>query len=332
MRATARPGRRRSIAAATGDPTTSSDSSSADIRRAMRRLVLARIWPVITPAGRWVARTRCRPRLRPRSATSTTPSTNSGTSLARAANSSTTMSRLGGVSGMALALHLEEILGVGLLEQQLAVVELGVERDQRPPHLVAVEVGDQPDGVRQFDALLERGATLVVDEQERDPLGTVHRGQPGDERLEELALAGAGGAGDEGVRAVLPDVEHERGAGLHADDDAQAVAVPASLVLLPELEDRRRVVEDVRPAVELGERHRARDLAVVVDPAGDVDDRREVAGDGDGVGERHALPAGRADREAAAGEAGPGGDVVGIDLDHRPARLRAAGGGPSSPR
>ena len=130
---------------------------------------------------------------------------------------------------MALALHLEEVLGVGLLEQQLAVVELGVQRDQRPAHLVAVEVGDQADGVRQLDALLERGAALVVDEQERDPLGTVHRGQPDDERLQELALAGAGGAGDEGVRTVLADVEHERGARLHADDDPQAVAVPASL-------------------------------------------------------------------------------------------------------
>ncbi len=77
--------------------------------------------------------------------------------------------------GMALALHLDEVLGVGLLEQQLAVVQLGVERDERPSHLVAVEVGDHADGVREGDALLERGTALVVDEQERDPLRAVHR-------------------------------------------------------------------------------------------------------------------------------------------------------------
>ncbi len=232
---------------------------------------------------------------------------------------------------MALALHLEKILGVGLLEEQLAVVQLGVQRDQRPSHLVAVEVGHEADRVRQLDALLERGTTLVVDEQERDPLGTVHRGQPGDERLEELALAGAGRAGDEGVRTVLPDVENERCPRLHADDDPQAVPIPAPLVLLPQLEDRRRVVEHVRPTVELGEGHRARDLAVVVHPAGHVDHRREVAGDGDGVGEGQALPAGGADGDAVAGEAGPGGDMVGIDLDHRPARLREPVAGRAHP-
>ena len=124
---------------------------------------------------------------------------------------------------MALALHLHEVLGVGLLEQQLAVVQLGVQRDQRPAHLVAVEVGDHAHRVRQVDALLERGAALVVDEQERHPLRAVHRGQPDDQRLQELGLAGAGRAGDEGVRPVLAQVEDERGAGLHADRDAQPV-------------------------------------------------------------------------------------------------------------
>ena len=68
-------------------------------RNAIRRLVLARRLSLMTPAGRWVARIRCSPSERPRAATSMTPSTNSGTSVASAANSSTTMIKLGGASG-----------------------------------------------------------------------------------------------------------------------------------------------------------------------------------------------------------------------------------------
>ena len=187
MRATARPGRRRSIAAATGEPTTSADSSSAAIRRATRRFVLARIWPVITPAGRCVASTRCRPRLRPRRATSTTPSTNSGISLASAANSSTTISRLGGVSGWPLRSISRRSLASAFCSSSSRWCSSAFSEIERPAHLVAVEVGDHADGVRQVDALLERGAALVVDEQERDPLRAVHRGQADDHRLQELA-------------------------------------------------------------------------------------------------------------------------------------------------
>ncbi len=95
---TARPGRAGSKYAAAVVPRTSSLSASSAIRRASRRLVLARRLSLMTPAGRCVARMRCRPSDRPRWATLTTPSTNSGTSCTRAANSSTTMTRLGGAA------------------------------------------------------------------------------------------------------------------------------------------------------------------------------------------------------------------------------------------
>ena len=43
-------------------------------------------------------------------------------------------------------------------------------------------------------AVAERGAALVVDEQERQPVGRVGRGERGDQRLQQLALARAGHA------------------------------------------------------------------------------------------------------------------------------------------
>ena len=97
--AIARPGSAGSRPDASLVPMTSTLSSSSATRRAMRRLVLARICGVTTPAGRWVASTRWIPRERPRSATSTIPSMNSGTSFAKAANSSTTTIKDGGVAG-----------------------------------------------------------------------------------------------------------------------------------------------------------------------------------------------------------------------------------------
>ena len=75
----------------------SPDSSA--MRSATRRLVLARRLSLMTPAGRCVAMIRWMPSERPRWAMSTTPSTNSGTSPASAANSSMTSTSAGGVSG-----------------------------------------------------------------------------------------------------------------------------------------------------------------------------------------------------------------------------------------
>ena len=87
-RANARPGRCRPIAAASGLSSTSTESAASSTRRAMRSAVLVRMLALTAPAGRWVANTRCMPRLRPRWATLTRASMNPGSSAARAANSS----------------------------------------------------------------------------------------------------------------------------------------------------------------------------------------------------------------------------------------------------
>ena len=93
----ARPGQVGGIRAASVVPTTSWDSVSSRILSAMRRLTLALMSAVTTPAGRWVARTTCTPSDLPRAAKRTMPSTNPGSSSARARNSSiTTTSRASG--------------------------------------------------------------------------------------------------------------------------------------------------------------------------------------------------------------------------------------------
>ena len=84
---------------ATGSPTTSFESATSAMRSATRRFVFARRLSLMTPAGRCVAMIRWMPSERPRCAMSTTPSTNSGTSPASAANSSMTSTSAGGVSG-----------------------------------------------------------------------------------------------------------------------------------------------------------------------------------------------------------------------------------------
>ncbi len=91
----------------------------------MRKFVFARKLSLMTPAGRWVASTRCKPDERPRWATLTTPSTNSGTSWTNAANSSTTMTRLGGASLLPIAPSGGQILGLVRREQLFAEPQLG---------------------------------------------------------------------------------------------------------------------------------------------------------------------------------------------------------------
>ena len=68
-------------------------------RSATRRLVFARISLFTTPAGRWVARIMCTPRVRPTAPTLTSELSTSGKSLASMANSSMTRSRRGMGSG-----------------------------------------------------------------------------------------------------------------------------------------------------------------------------------------------------------------------------------------
>ena len=92
-RMTARPASPRGIAAGARSPTTSIASEVSCRRSANRRLVLARMSSLITPLGRWVARIRCTPRLRPRWAMPTSAWRKSGCSPTKAANSSITTTR-----------------------------------------------------------------------------------------------------------------------------------------------------------------------------------------------------------------------------------------------
>ena len=153
------------------------------------------------------------PSERPRWAMLTRPVTKSGSSRASEANSSMTMSRRGIASRWRAVLAqvdvVLDVLGAGVGEQVLAAGQLGAEGDQRALDQVGVEVGDHADGVRQVVAVLERGAALVVDEHEGHAVGPVGHREGGDQRLQQLGLAGAGGAGDQPVRAVAAHVDGE---------------------------------------------------------------------------------------------------------------------------
>ena len=71
--------------------------------------------------------------------------------------------------------------------------------------------------MRQVGALAERGAALVVDEQEVDPGRRVVEREGADQALQQLALAGAGGARDQAVRAVLAQVDGDDAVDAGAD-------------------------------------------------------------------------------------------------------------------
>ena len=200
------------IRAASRASMTSVDSAASVTRSAIRRLVLARISGETTPPGRWVARIRWMPSDRPRWAMLTRPVTKSGSSATSEANSSMTMSSRGiGSRRSPAAARLRwsmgpvvlDVLGPDRAEQCSRRLQLGAERLQRPLGEVGVEVGDHADGVRQVDAVLERRAALVVDQHERHRVRPVADRERGDDRLQQLGLAGAGGAGDQAVRAVL---------------------------------------------------------------------------------------------------------------------------------
>jgi hypothetical protein len=77
--------------------------------------------------------------------------------------------------------------------------------------------------VGQVAELGAAGPALVVDEQEVELLGRVVGGQRQHQGLQQLALAGAGGAADQRVRALLHQVERERPLDRLADGELEAV-------------------------------------------------------------------------------------------------------------
>ena len=189
---------------------------------------------------------------------------------------------------LAPALELDEVLGLVLGEDVLAVPQLGRQRRQGPAHQVRGQVGDQADGVRQVDAVAEGRPTLVVDEQEAEPLRRVRHGHAEDPRLQQLGLAGAGGATDQRVRAVGPQVDRERALGRLADDGAQVARLgsrdgPGGIrpgedraVLAPALDHRAGGLGEL-VADEGDERHRSRQVALVLDGHAGVDERGHLA-------------------------------------------------------
>ena len=217
-RSIVRPGTRRGNAAGASCPTTSRASATSCTRSAMRRLVLARMSSLTTPLGRCVARTRWTPRLRPRWATPTRASTKPGSSATSVANSSTTTTSRGRGGRPGDRPPVGEVDGADRSQQSLPSAQLGLEADQGPLGESVVEVGDDADGVRQLGAGVERGAALVVDEHEADVIGAAAGGERGDERAQQLALAGTGGPGDQRVRAVTSEVDLDDAVGGRAED------------------------------------------------------------------------------------------------------------------
>ena len=173
------------------------------------------------------------PRDRPRWAMFTRPVTKSGRSRTMDANSSMTMTSRG--SGRAPPLVHEQLVvldvfGAGRGQGVLAPGQLSRQRGQRPFDLVRVEVGHHADGVRQLHAVRERAAALVVDEDERHLIGPVGDRERGDDRLQQLGLPRPGGARDQRMRPVLPQVDAERPVIrlAHDGEGRPAAAPPAS--------------------------------------------------------------------------------------------------------
>ena len=168
--------------------------------------------PVMIPDGRWVASTRWTPSERPIAAMRTRPLTKSGSSSARSLNSSTTMTRRAsrGPSKRPAARTGPvgvEVLGAGVGQEALAPAQLGSERREGASGEVLVEVGDEAQGVWEAGTLAKGRAALVVDEDEAEVVGSVVRREPGDEGLQQLGLARAGGAADERMRSVAGQVD-----------------------------------------------------------------------------------------------------------------------------
>lgn len=103
-----------------------------------------------------------------------------------------------------------DVLGPGGGQDLLPAGQLGGQRGQGALGQVRVQVGDHPGHVRQVHAAGERAAALVVHQHERHLIRPVHQGQRCDQGLQQLGLPGAGGAGDQRVRAVPAQVDAER--------------------------------------------------------------------------------------------------------------------------
>jgi hypothetical protein len=112
------------------------------------------------------------------------------------------------------------------VEDVLAEPEFGVEGGESSADQMGTEIGDQPNRVREFDAVGESRPPLVVDEQEVHPCRAVRGRHADDPCLQELALARACGASDQGMRALAPEVEVEGLPGCGAHPGAKRAESP----------------------------------------------------------------------------------------------------------
>jgi hypothetical protein len=121
----------------------------------------------------------------------------------------------------------------GLAQQALAALQLALERGAHALDHggLALQVGDQAGALGKPGKAGEGGAALEVHQHEAEQLGWVGEREAEHQAAQQLALAGAGGADDQPVRAHAAvgrflQVEHQRLVpGADADGDAQQLRV-----------------------------------------------------------------------------------------------------------
>ncbi len=172
--------------------------------------------------------------------------------------------------------HLGEVLGPALHHPH-PPVELGAQRCQGAQRQFGVEVGDVTHGVRQSGEHRRRGAALVVDEQEVEARRRVMHGERADDRLQQLALAGARCTTDQGVRSVLHEVEPQLAVDTHPDRERQPVGTFRQPVLGDPFGARHADAEHIEQRGDARDRRRQRRRRGVADrrqgtgdPVGDV--------------------------------------------------------------
>ena len=181
----------------------------------------------------------------------------------------------------------------------MLAAQFGAQRGQRAAHQVRRQVGDQADGVRQLSSPRTRRRPCSR-RAGRSPGPGCARRHAQDPGLQELALAGAGGAADQRVRAVLAQVEAEvlvpvdptsacRVAGC---PDERAVLADCEVIDSLEIHCRATTFGSAaKPLRQAQIVHRAGQIGYVLDRRADVDDRRQQQRDLLGIGDVDGLAA-----------------------------------------
>ena len=187
--------------------------------------------------------------------------------------------------------------------------------------------------MRQLRTLLEGGTTLVIDEQESQPVRRDRLGHAEDPRLQELGFAGASGAADQRVRAMQAQVQLHGFARALSNDRGQRnggdllVWAPGSAVDdrvrgPPSFDERVGIVRQfLARQVHVGDR--AGQVRVVVDGDARVKERRECPAQASQLLVGHAVHGHVLER--ARGPDIADGRLSAIEGDERAARRRQLG-------